>query len=429
MFRSFSYSYLSDNKLIEKIQNRRTTWEQPLRGDIKKDDSTNKYITTWKYPRVWEVVLYEMFRSRLFSPVRFYSTTRPLDILFFGSDTFSIHSYKALKQISSQQPNLISKLQLVTRPPKWCGRKKSILKKPAILEYSESQHSNEQPLLCDTRQDMLDTLTPWLTASKNSMMIAVSYGKLIPKELITTANYSLNVHPSLLPRYKGSAPIQHTLLNQDLTTGVSIQTLDPNKFDNGEIIAQTPEIDVQQLLQTQNVERTPGFMTRIMIDQLGIIGAELLSDVIQSQSYVNHKPLPNLYKPSWATTIKTNDKQILWFKHTADYIAKMIGILGPVFTFKKTQLGKVHRSTDSFTEKRVLLHDATPIKRPSQVLEPGQFQFDPIANVIRVGCSENTQLEITRLQFEACAIETSDEFMRKLKKRCGPKAAELTTFN
>ena len=78
--------------------------------------------------------------------------------------------------------------------------------------------------------------------------------------------------------------------------------------------------------------------------------------------------------------------------------------------------------------KRVLLHQAEPIKWPSQDLKPGQFQFDPVTNVIRVGCAANTQLEITNLQFEACAIESSDEFMRRLKKRCGPKAAELTTF-
>ena len=369
-----------------------------------------------------------MIRSHIFRGIRFYSNAQPLDILFFGSDTFSIHSYKTLQQISLRQPNLISKLQLVTRPPKWCGRKKSILKKPEILKYIESQRGT-QPLLCDTRQDMLDSLSPWLSKSRNSMLIAVSYGKLIPSELIDTANYSLNVHPSLLPRYKGSAPIQHTLLNNDSVTGVSIQTLDPVKFDNGEIIARTPEIDVQNLLQSQQVERVPGYMTRIMIDQLGKIGSELLRDVIQSGTYSNHSPLPNLYKPSWATTIKTNDKQIRWFKYTADYISRMIGILGPVFTFKRTQLGKVHRSTESFTEKRVLLHDVTAIKWPSQDLLPGQFQFDSIANVIRVGCAENTQLEIKKLQFEACAIETSDEFMRKLKKRCGPKAAELMCFN
>lgn len=373
------------------------------------------------------------YKFLLFRPVRFYSIqySKPLDILFFGSDEFSIHSFKALQSLSLQKPNLISNLQLVTRPPKWCGRKKSILRKPPILEYIEKHTSNQlHPILCDTRQEMLDLLMPHLSLSTNSMLIAVSYGKLIPQELIQNANYSINVHPSLLPRYKGSAPIQHTLLNNDPVTGVSIQTLDPCKFDNGEIIARTPEINVQQLLDndTTTMERTPGYMTRIMIDQLGNIGASLLSDVITSQTYKNHEPLPEVYGSSWATTIKTRDKQVDWIKYTADYIARMIAVLGPVFTFKSIQLGKVHRSTDSFMNKRVLLHQVEPIKWPSQDLKPGQFQFDPVTNVIRVGCAANTQLEITRLQFEACAIESSDEFMRRLKKRCGQKAADITTF-
>ena len=52
------------------------------------------------------------------------------------------------------------------------------------------------------------------------------------------------MHPSLLPKYRGSSPIQHALYNRDSHTGVSIITLDPNKFDKGKILkqAQHPEV-------------------------------------------------------------------------------------------------------------------------------------------------------------------------------------------
>lgn len=89
-----------------------------------------------------------------------------------------------------------------------------------------------------------------------NLIVAVSFGLFVPPRILDSAEYGgINVHPSLLPqyvqafsnialtlttvyRYRGSAPIHHTIMNGDTITGVTLQTLDPHKFDHGTILMQ-----------------------------------------------------------------------------------------------------------------------------------------------------------------------------------------------
>lgn len=69
--------------------------------------------------------------------------------------------------------------------------------------------------------------------------VVVSFGWFLPNDVITRfTRAGINVHPSLLPKYRGSAPLQRAILNDDATTGVTVQLLDPNEFDAGKILAQ-----------------------------------------------------------------------------------------------------------------------------------------------------------------------------------------------
>lgn len=70
------------------------------------------------------------------------------------------------------------------------------------------------------------------------MFVAASFGYLIPARLLAQFNSlcALNVHPSLLPKYRGAAPIQWAIINGDKSTGVSVQELSVGKFDRGGIL-------------------------------------------------------------------------------------------------------------------------------------------------------------------------------------------------
>lgn len=71
--------------------------------------------------------------------------------------------------------------------------------------------------------------------------VAVSFGHLIPSEVLESfAMGTMNLHPSLLPRYRGAAPIQHTVLNGDASTACSVIELSTGKFDHGQILHQVP---------------------------------------------------------------------------------------------------------------------------------------------------------------------------------------------
>lgn len=73
-----------------------------------------------------------------------------------------------------------------------------------------------------------------------NLIIAVSFGLFVPRRLLRAARYGgLNVHPSLLPEFRGAAPLHHALLARRRRTGVSLQTLDAAAFDAGAVLAQT----------------------------------------------------------------------------------------------------------------------------------------------------------------------------------------------
>lgn len=73
----------------------------------------------------------------------------------------------------------------------------------------------------------------------------VSFGYFIPPRIIQQFKYgAINVHPSLLPKYRGAAPIQHTILAGDDETGVTVQELHPEKFDAGRILNQKIVVNI-----------------------------------------------------------------------------------------------------------------------------------------------------------------------------------------
>ncbi|KAK3392147.1 Formyltransferase [Sordaria brevicollis] len=162
----------------------------------------------------------------------------PLRILFCGSDVFSCYSLKALHGELKSNPNgLIKSIDVMVRPGKAVGRGYKEIRQVPIQELAE-----ELSLPIHVR----DTFTGWnlpRTADGEpiNLIIAVSFGLFVPPRILGQAKYGgLNVHPSLLPDLRGPAPLHHALLHRLSHTGVSVQTLSPQTFDAGTVIAQTP---------------------------------------------------------------------------------------------------------------------------------------------------------------------------------------------
>ncbi|CCE63546.1 hypothetical protein TPHA_0F00590 [Tetrapisispora phaffii CBS 4417] len=348
-----------------------------------------------------------------------------LDVLFFGSDEFSIHALDSLRSLQNNYPPLVKDIQVVTRKPKWCGRYKSVLKHTPIVEHCKTIGLRE-PLLCDSKQDMLDIGD----VHNYDMVVAVSFGKLIPSKLLSKAKYSLNIHPSLLPRYKGASPIQYALLNRDTETGVTIQTLHPNKFDHGRIIAQTRPLSTSDLLAKGVVsefpEKTPIY-TAILMDQLGLVGGELLKKVISEQLYTDqNKSIESgqVFEASYASRITSAMKQISWNTDEAIDLVVRLNTLGPLFAPIKVLMRK-----NGNVNKRIIFHDFTVCSNYQEKLgSPGQFCYDDKSMTVVVCCANNSYIQVKSLQFEGFTVETASEFVRRFRKRCGNKTESTFEF-
>jgi methionyl-tRNA formyltransferase len=90
-----------------------------------------------------------------------------------------------------------------------------------------------------SRQEFSKWSPEWLKKNTFDFGVVVSFGYFIPRGILELFSKGVvNVHPSLLPKYRGAAPIHHTILNGDKETGISIINLDPSRFDAGTILKQ-----------------------------------------------------------------------------------------------------------------------------------------------------------------------------------------------
>ncbi|MCX6718796.1 MAG: methionyl-tRNA formyltransferase [Candidatus Taylorbacteria bacterium] len=147
-------------------------------------------------------------------------------LAFFGSSRFSIIVLDELKK-SGYTSSLI-----VTTPDKPKGRKLVLTPTP-VKEWAIKEGI---PFLDSAKLD--EKLLGKLKIVNCKLFIVASYGKIIPKPIIKLPEYrSLNIHPSLLPRYRGASPLQSAILEDAKDTGVTIMRMD-ELMDHGPIVAQ-----------------------------------------------------------------------------------------------------------------------------------------------------------------------------------------------
>lgn len=182
-------------------------------------------------------------------------------ILFFGSTTDSVIVLEKLKNITA----------VVTQPPKPVGRDKIITPTPVEM-WAHEHHTTvlsfptnpEKPWLFADLQQVIDALEP----IKADLLISASFGVKIPWETIEKTKYGgINIHPSILPRWRGADPVPWAILSGDHQIGVSVVMLS-EKFDTGAILAQ------------KKIPILPTGTSDPLRTKLFTIGAELLVDLL-----------------------------------------------------------------------------------------------------------------------------------------------------
>ena len=206
-----------------------------------------------------------------------------IKIAFFGNSEFSLIVLKELKK-----QGIIPDI-LVTTPDKPQGRKMILTSTPTKVWAEENSVEYIEP------EKLKDEI--FLEKIKNyNLFIVASYGKIIPKLLIDIPEYKvLNIHPSLLPKYRGPSPLQEQILNNEKNIGVSIMLID-EKVDHGDIIA-------QKKLEIPNWPI--GFIS--LQEILAIKGAQILVDTLPK--WIKGKIKAKSQEDSEATFTKKTEKQ------------------------------------------------------------------------------------------------------------------------
>jgi len=152
--------------------------------------------------------------------------TEPWRIVFFGSPVFSLPSLEALHQ-GPDQVALV-----VTPPPAPSGRGRKLSPSPTAVRARELG----LPLL-EARSTRKPEVIEAIRATRPDLLVVAAFGGFLPPELLTMCPYPpLNVHPSLLPRHRGAAPVNWCLIEGDRETGVSIIFLE-EEMDAGAVLS------------------------------------------------------------------------------------------------------------------------------------------------------------------------------------------------
>jgi methionyl-tRNA formyltransferase len=234
-------------------------------------------------------------------------------IVFMGTPEFGALILRSLIK-SGYSPTMV-----ITSKDKPVGRKQIITPSPVKIEAQSRGIEILQPL-------KLNEIKERLEKENIDLIITAAFSKLIPRSIIDLPKYGcINVHPSLLPEYRGPSPIQYAILNGNKKTGVTIMLVD-EQIDHGHILLQ------------KEMEIAPKETSQGLHDKLAEIGAELLLDLINKLLAKKIKPVSqDESKATYTKIIKREDGQINWRK-SPEEIERMIRAFTPwpgAYTFFK----------------------------------------------------------------------------------------------
>lgn len=232
-------------------------------------------------------------------------------IVFFGTEDFSAIALEAL--IAAGFPIA----GVVTKHDTKKGRGQSLVE-PKVKTIAR------QHIIPVWQPGALSELVPLITPLEPVVGVLVSFGRIIPQSIIDLFEPGIiNVHPSLLPLYRGPSPIEAAILNNDSTTGVSIMQLSA-KMDAGPIyIQRTIDLDDYRDLHGNN------FTKAGLYQSLGLIGAELLITTLPGIVSGERSPTPQ-DEPSatYCHLITKQDGVIDWTKPAAQLENEIIAYAG-----------------------------------------------------------------------------------------------------
>ena len=219
-----------------------------------------------------------------------------MKIAFMGTPTFAIPALKKIDQTFKIDT-------IYTQPPRKSKRGMKELISPV------NEISNQLKLDVRTPYNLIDDLDFFKSKSFNLAVVA-AYGQIIPEIFLKECLF-INIHASMLPRWRGAAPIQRSLMNKDKSTGISIMKIEK-------------ELDSGPVLLTQGLPLTIYSKHGDIENKLSKIGSELVVKAIKKINDNNYKFVEQNHNlKTYAKKISKEDEEIIWNLEAETIIAKI----------------------------------------------------------------------------------------------------------
>lgn len=312
----------------------------------------------------------------------------PWKILFFGTDRFAVHSLKALHENQRTSGRIVELIDVVCPPDN-----RKVIKKPLNEDDSTREFSSKHniPIYYWNNKDgwELNQGPP----GPYDIAVVASFGYLIPNRILDLFPCgAINIHPSLLPQWKGAAPMSHAILNGAKETGISIVEVSRDRFDAGQCILQ----------QTFKI---PGdIMYDDLSDQLATLGTQMLMHALENLESLRKNPMQlRKMKASWAHRLTKEDGYIDWTHHTWSYIRRRWNALSSRVGVQTSWRGKKVKLIKMSKECLQL----TPEDGESTI--PGEVKYDRDRDTLFIRCRD-AWVGVTELQFETKTVITARDF-------------------
>lgn len=306
-----------------------------------------------------------------------------MKILFMGTPDFAVFSLKALAETEHEIAAVI------TQPDKPKGRGYTMTPPPVKVAAEELGIPVYQP---NTLRD--ESFASLLSHIDPDICVVVAYGKILPENVLNYPRYGcVNVHGSLLPEYRGAAPMQRAIIDGKKFTGITTMYMDVG-LDTGDMLL-TDEVEI---LESDNFED--------IHDKLGVCGAALIVKTLAALEDGSARRIPqDSSRATYAAKI-TKEDCALSFERPAKELHDLIRGLSPIpLSFTHTPDGRLLKVTSAFVADK-----DTPHQRVGEVLS--------LEGGITVACGRGA-ITLTGVLPEGKSRMSAEDFIRGRRVNLG----------
>lgn len=240
-----------------------------------------------------------------------------MKILYMGTPDFAV---LPLKKLVDAGHDIVG---VITREDKPKGRGMKVLMTP-VKEFTLTLNIpvfQPSTLKDGAIADLLCELAP-------EMIVVVAYGKILPPYILDYPKFGcINLHGSLLPQYRGSAPIQHAVLNGDKVSGVTTMLMDVG-MDTGDILLKK-EVEIEACDTSES-----------LFDKLSVVGAELLLETVNNITEIVPEPQDETLA-TYAPPIKKENAKIEWNKLSSEILNLIRGSYSWPIAYTDSDIGRI----------------------------------------------------------------------------------------